>query len=58
VFLLVVNLAHANPITTFIVHKYQTVIALPTDISEDVADTAWNVDIALSFVEVVIVVAL
>ena len=56
--LLVVNLAHANPITTFIVDQDQTVLALPTDISEDIADAAWNVNVTLSFVKVVMIVAL
>lgn len=55
---LVVDLAHAHLIAALVVDQNKALLTFSTDVSEYVALTAQNVNVALSFIEVVKISAL
>ncbi len=55
--LLVVYLAHASTITTLIVHQNKPLCTFSADVTEHIALTSQNVDIALSFIEMIVISA-
>lgn len=58
VVLLVVDLAHADLIAALVVDQDEPLFALATDVPENVVFTTQNVDVTLSFIEVVKISAL